>query len=82
MINLIGYAAALLTTLAFVPQAWLTWKTKSAQGVSVGMYTIFVTGVGLWLVYGLMLGAWQLILANGVNLVLAVFILAMKLRFG
>lgn len=80
--DLIGYAAALLTTIAFVPQAWKTWKTRSAAGVSLRMYLIFTLGVALWLAYGLMIGAWPVIAANAVTLVLALFILAMRVRYG
>lgn len=82
MTELIGFIAAFCTTAAFVPQAWLTWKTRSAHGVSLGMYSVFVLGVLLWLIYGLLLGAWPIIIANLVTLALAAFILAMKLRFG
>ena len=60
MTDAIGYLAATLTTAAFIPQAWLTWKTKRADGVSLGMYSIFTLGVALWLVYGLVIGAWPL----------------------
>ncbi len=77
----IGYVAAVLTTLAFVPQAWQTWRTRDAAGISLGKYAMFCTGVALWLVYGLLLGAWPIILANAVTLVLALAILVMKLRF-
>lgn len=80
--DLIGYLAASLTTIAFVPQAWLTWKTKRAEGVSLGMYLIFTSGVALWLAYGLMLGAWPIVAANTITLGLALFILGMKLRYG
>lgn len=80
--DLIGYLAATLTTIAFVPQAWLTWKSRKAEGVSLGMYAIFTTGVGAWLAYGLLLGAWPIVAANTITLVLALFILVMKLRFG
>nr|WP_311529845.1 SemiSWEET transporter [uncultured Ralstonia sp.] len=78
----IGYLAALCTTAAFIPQAWLTWRTKSANGISLGMYSVFVTGVALWLVYGVLASSWPMVAANGVTLVLALFILGMKLRFG
>jgi MtN3 and saliva related transmembrane protein len=78
----IGYVAATLTTIAFVPQAWKTWKTKSAAGVSLRMYAIFTLGVALWLAYGVMIGAWPVIVANVVTLVLALFILVMRLKFG
>lgn len=80
--DLIGAMAAMLTTIAFIPQAWLTWKTRSAHGVSLGMYSIFTTGVALWLAYGMIIGAWPVIAANAVTLALALFILGMKLRFG
>lgn len=82
MIDLIGFVAAFCTTLAFVPQAWLTWKTRSTQGVSLGMYSVFVVGVLLWLVYGIAIAAWPVIIANAITLALASFILIMKLRFG
>lgn len=80
--NLIGMAAATLTTIAFIPQALLTWKTRRAEGVSLGMYSLFTTGVALWLLYGLLIGAWPVIIANVFTLALALFIIAMKLRFG
>jgi MtN3 and saliva related transmembrane protein len=80
--SLIGSLAAVMTTISFIPAAWLTWKTRRADGVSLGMYTIFTIGVALWFVYGLLLGAWPVIIANCVTLLLAVFILVMKLRFG
>lgn len=80
--DLLGYAAAACTTAAFIPQARLTWRTRRAEGVSLGMYAIFTTGVALWLGYGVLLGAWPVIAANTVTLVLALFILGMKLRYG
>ena len=82
MTDAIGYLAATLTTAAFIPQAWLTWKTKRADGVSLGMYSIFTLGVALWLVYGLVIGAWPIVIANAITLVLALFILVMKIRYG
>ena len=79
--ELTGYAAALLTTAAFVPQAWLTFRTRDVSGISLGMYSVFTAGVALWLVYGLLLGAWPVVAANAVTLALAVAILVIKLRF-
>ncbi len=80
-IDLIGFIAAFLTTSAFIPQAWLTWKRKRAEGVSLGMYCIMVSGVFCWLIYGFMLGAMPIILANLISLALSAFILAMKLIY-
>jgi MtN3 and saliva related transmembrane protein len=80
--NLIGYIAASLTTIAFIPQAWLTFRARRAHGVSGTTYLIFSVGVALWLLYGILLSAWPVILANAITLVLALFILSMKLRYG
>ena len=79
---LIGSLAAILTTVAFIPQAWMTWKSRRADGVSLGMYTIFTSGVALWFIYGMMISSWPVIIANFLTLLLALFILLMKLRFG
>lgn len=78
----IGYAAATLTTAAFVPQAWLTWRTRDVRGISLGMYSVFTLGIVLWLVYGWLLGAWPIVAANAVTLALALGILVMKWRWG
>jgi MtN3 and saliva related transmembrane protein len=81
-LNILGFVAGVLTTAAFIPQIVKVWKTRSARDISLGMYSVFVSGVVLWLVYGLLLGSWPIILANIFTLVLAVAILVMKLRFG
>ena len=77
----IGYMAAVLTTCSFVPQAWHTFRTRDVTGISLGMYSVFATGVALWLVYGLLLSAWRIVAANAITLALALAILAMKLRY-
>jgi MtN3 and saliva related transmembrane protein len=81
-IDLIGSLAAMLTTASFLPQVWQVWKTRQTKDVSLGMYAIFTLGIALWLVYGLLLGTWPIIIANGITLLLAGTILAMKFRFG
>jgi MtN3 and saliva related transmembrane protein len=78
----LGLLAGTLTTVAFFPQLLKTWRTKSAADVSLGMLVTFCIGVFLWLVYGILLGALPIILANVVTLVLAGLILALKLRYG
>ena len=79
-IDVLGYAAATLTTASFVPQAWLTFRTGDVSGISLGMYASFTVGVALWLAYGVVLGAWPIVLANAITLLLALSILVMKLR--
>ena len=65
-----------------MPQAWLTFRTRDVRGISLGMYSVFTVGVALWLVYGLMMGAWPIVAANAVTLALASVILGMKIRYG
>jgi MtN3 and saliva related transmembrane protein len=77
--DLIGYAAAALTTGSFLPQAILTLRTRDTSGISLAMYGAFTAGVALWLVYGIALGEWPIVVANAVTLVLAATILGTKL---
>lgn len=77
--DLVGYAAAILTTVAFVPQALKSWRTRDLSGVSLTMYSLFTLGVALWLAYGIILGAWPIIVANVVTLALAGMVLALKI---
>lgn len=76
----IGSVAALLTTIAFIPQVIHSYKTRDLSGVSLPMYSIFTTGVGLWLVYGFLKHDWPLIMANAVTFCLAGVVLVLKLN--
>ncbi|MDB5811530.1 MAG: hypothetical protein JWN94_3652 [Betaproteobacteria bacterium] len=78
----IGFVAAILTTLSFVPQIVKVWRTRKTHDISVGMYSLFTLGVGLWLVYGVMIDSWPVIAANFVTLLFAGTILGLKMRFG
>jgi MtN3 and saliva related transmembrane protein len=78
--NLIGSISAFLTTLAFVPQALHSWKTRDLSGISLPMYSLFSVGVAGWIVYGLMIGSWPIIAANVVTFILACAVLILKLK--
>lgn len=78
--DLIGYFAAFLTTLAFVPQAHHSWKTRDLSGISLPMYSLFSLGVMGWLIYGVMINSWPIIVANSITLVLACVVLYLKLK--
>lgn len=79
--HLFGYLAGFLTTVSFIPQVLKTWKSKSASDLSIGMFSIFSTGVMLWLVYGFLINEPPMILWNSVTLVLVLAILIMKYKF-
>ena len=76
-----GIAAGTLTTIAFVPQVIKTWRSQSADDISMMMFLMFTTGVMMWLIYGISINSWPMIVANTITLVLAVSIIAMKLRY-
>ncbi|MBU1214382.1 MAG: SemiSWEET transporter [Gammaproteobacteria bacterium] len=77
--NLFGYPAAFLTTIAFVPQAWQSWRTRNLAGISLPMYTLFTLGVALWLGYGIAIGSLPVIAANSITLLLASVVLWLKI---
>ena len=77
--DLIGYGAAVLTTAAFVPQALKSWSSGDLSGISLTMYSLFTLGVALWLIYGIALHSWPIILANGITLALAGLVLFLKI---
>jgi MtN3 and saliva related transmembrane protein len=77
--NLIGYPAAFLTTVAFVPQAWKSWRTRDLTGISLPMYALFTMGVALWLAYGITIGSMPIIVANTITFLLAFMVLWLKI---
>ena len=81
LINSIGLIAGLLTTMAFIPQVWKIYRTKSGKDISARMFSLFSAGVVLWLVYGILLESMPLILSNAVTLVLSLTIIALKVRY-
>jgi len=77
--TIVGSFAALASTVSFTPQAWKIIKSRSTKDISAGMYTLTVTGFILWTSYGILLMQWPIIITNSICLVLAGFILTMKL---
>lgn len=80
-VAVLGYVAGALTTIAFLPQVIQTWKTKSTKDISLGMFVSFCTGVFLWLIYGVLINSYPVIIANVFTLSLAMIILFMKIKY-
>jgi MtN3 and saliva related transmembrane protein len=80
--TIIGTVAGTLTTAAYLPQVVKVWRSRSVGDISLQMYILMVTGASLWVVYGLMLMAWPVIIANAVSLLFTAIILGFKLRYG
>jgi len=81
-VNISGFTAGTLTTIAFVPQAIKIWKTKSAKDISLGMFVILCTGISLWVIYGILVKSLPLVVANATTLVFALSILVLKINRG
>jgi MtN3 and saliva related transmembrane protein len=79
--TILGLAAGTLTTVAFLPQVFKTWRSKSAKDVSFSMLITFSVGVFLWLLYGIALQALPIILANGTTLFFNIVILFLKVKY-
>jgi MtN3 and saliva related transmembrane protein len=77
-----GYVAATMTTLAFVPQAVKTIRTRDTSSISLGMYVVFTAGIAMWLVYGIALDSMPMILSNIVTFILSATILGLKIKHG
>ncbi len=81
-VTLLGLTAGVLTTLSFLPQVLKAWKTRSTRDISLGMFSMFCTGVFLWVVYGFLVSDLPVLAANVVTFLLAATILVLKLRHG
>lgn len=79
--EIIGLIAAILTTTAFVPQVYKTWKSKSADNLSLTMYLVFFTGIVLWFIYGIHLNSLAMIIANAITGLLTIVLIYFKLTF-
>lgn len=79
--NLLGLLAGTLTTASFLPQVIQTWRSRSAADISLVMFALFSLGVLLWIVYGFIVGALPVIVANVITLLLSMTILILKIRY-
>ncbi len=80
--NILGFAAATLTTLAFLPQVIQVWRSRSTKDISLPMLVTFIAGITLWFIYGLRVNAAPIIIANAITLILNLAILRFKLKHG
>lgn len=81
-ITAIGMLAAACTTIAYIPQAIKTIKSKQTKDLSLGMYSVLNIGILSWLIYGLLITDWPIILANGISIIFTTTILVMKIKHG
>ena len=80
-IEFFGYFAAILTTLAFIPQLIKTLKTKKADDVSLTTLIMFLTGVAAWIIYGIQISSKPILVANTITFLLNFLILVFKLIY-
>jgi MtN3 and saliva related transmembrane protein len=80
--EMIGIIAGIATTGSFIPQAYKVFKTKRTHDLSTGMFILLISGIIMWIIYGLLYKALPIIAANSVTLVLAIYIFVMKIKHG
>jgi MtN3 and saliva related transmembrane protein len=80
--TIVGYIAGTLTTVAYLAQVLRTLKHRRTKDISLGMYLMLCSGIALWLVYGIFIHSWPVIIANAVTLALSGAVLVMKIKFG
>ncbi len=79
---MLGFAAAVCTTISFLPQVIKTCRLKETRDISLLMYIVLVSGISLWICYGFLIGDYPVFIANGITLILALIILISKIRYG
>ena len=80
-VTVLGLIAGILTTIAFLPQLIKSWRTKSTHDVSLAMFVVLCTGILLWIIYGILINSFPVIVANVVTFVIAILILILKIRY-
>lgn len=80
-IEIIGFSAAFLTTAAFLPQVYKTWKTKDVSALSLPMLLMFITGITLWLVYGFYIYSPSMIVANTITIGASILLIYFKIKY-
>lgn len=78
--EMVGYISGTCTTLAFLPQAIKSIRTKNVSGLSLYMYIIYCLGLVFWILYGVYLNSFQIILFNIITLVFNGIILYMIIK--
>lgn len=79
--EIIGFIAAILTTAAFLPQVYKTWKTKDVSSLSLTMLVMFIIGIVCWLIYGFLINSPSMIFANSITIVSATLLFYFKLKY-
>ena len=80
-VDIVGYLAALLTTIAFLPQLYKTWQTKSADDVSSIMLILFIIGLSGWIIYGIKINSLPILVANIITFIFNFSILILKITY-
>ncbi len=81
-IEIIGFVAAFLTTAAFLPQVYKTWKTKDVSALSLPMLLMFFVGIVLWLVYAHYINSPSMIVANIITIGSSFLLIYLKIKYG
>ena len=77
---MLGTAAGVVSTIAFLPQVFKIWQTQSTKDISLGMYSLYSLGLVLWGLYALMIKSWPLLMTEIITGVMTGYILMIKVK--
>ena len=80
-VDILGYSAGAITSLTFLPQVIKTWKERSAKDISLLMFIIAAVNEVMWIVYGVLLDNWVIILTNAIVLSMSFIMIYLKLSY-
>ena len=81
-VDLVGHFGSLLSSITFLPQVYKTYKSRSAGDLSLVMLSIVTTSTIVWLVYGVALKLWPVIICNTIICALSLLLIYFKFRYG
>jgi MtN3 and saliva related transmembrane protein len=80
--HFLGYFAGSLTVLSFLPQVIRTWTTRRTGDLSLWMFGVLITASTLWIIYGIVIHDWPVIITNLGMVALNGAIATAKVRYG
>lgn len=81
-IDIIGYLAGIIVAISLTPQVYKSWKTKSTKDISIAWTMIYLSGVVLWVIYGLGINSYPVIFTVTIEALLALSLVVLKLKYG
>ena len=80
-ITINGFVAGMLTAVSMLPQVIKTFKEKKAEDVSILMLVVLLSGVGLWIYYGVQKKDVPIIISNSISLSINLIMIFLRFKY-